>query len=63
VAVQKLPLSIFALQLTDYKAYDIGKVPFKVDITAFFEIKIPELAAQKVYSIEELREQLNETLK
>ncbi len=63
VAVQKLPLSIFALQLTDYKAYDIWKVPFQVDITAFFEIKNPELAAQKVYSIEELRDQLNETLK
>lgn len=63
VSVTKLPLSIFDLQLRDYKAYDIWKVPFQVDITAFFEIKNAELAAQKVYTINELKEQLNETLK
>ncbi|MDQ7023373.1 MAG: SPFH domain-containing protein [Candidatus Gracilibacteria bacterium] len=63
ISVQKLPLSIFDLQLNNYKAYDSGKVPFQVDITAFFEIKDPETAAQKVESISELRNQLNETLK
>ena len=63
ISVQKLPLSIFDLQLNDYKAYDSWKVPFQVDITAFFEIKDPETAAQKVESISELRNQLNETLK
>lgn len=63
ISVQKLPLSIFDLQLNDYKAYDSGKVPFQVDITAFFEIRDPETAAQKVETISELRNQLNETLK
>ncbi len=63
ISVQKLPLSIFDLQLNDYKAYDSGKVPFQVDITAFFEIRDPETAAQKVYTISELKDQLNETLK
>lgn len=63
VSVTKLPLSIFDLQLSNYKAYDVWKVPFQVDITAFFEIKNPELAAQKVYTITELKDQLNETLK
>lgn len=63
VSVQKLPLSIFDLQLNDYKAYDSGKVPFQVDITAFFEIKDPTVAAQKVFTIGELKDQLNETLK
>ena len=63
ISVQKLPLSIFDLQLNDYKAYDSGKVPFQVDITAFFIISEPETAAQKVESISELRNQLNETLK
>jgi len=63
ISVQKLPLSIFDLQLNDYKAYDSGKVPFQVDITAFFIISDPETAAQKVESISELRNQLNETLK
>lgn len=63
VSVQKLPLSIFDLQLNDYEAYDSGKVPFQVDITAFFEIREPEVAAQKVFTIGELKDQLNETLK
>jgi len=63
VSVQKLPLSIFDLQLNDYKAYDSWKVPFQVDITAFFVIKDPEIAAQKVETITELKNQLNETLK
>ncbi len=63
ISVTVLPLSIFDLQLSNYKAYDIGKVPFQVDITAFFEIKNPELAAQKVFTIAELKDQLNETLK
>jgi len=63
VEVQHLPLSIFDLQLNWYKAYDVGKVPFQVDITAFFEIKEPVLAAEKVFSITELKDQLNETLK
>lgn len=63
ISVQRLPLSIFDLQLNDYKAYDSGKVPFQVDITAFFEIQEPEVAAQKVETISELRNQLNETLK
>jgi len=63
ISVQRLPLSIFDLQLNDYKAYDSGKVPFQVDITAFFVISDPETAAQKVDTIGELRNQLNETLK
>ena len=63
ISVQKLPLSIFDLQLNGYKAYDIWKVPFQVDITAFFEIKEPVLAAEKIFTINELKEQLNETVK
>ena len=63
IAVQKLPLSIFSLQLNGYKAYDTWKVPFQVDITAFFEIKDPVLAAEKIFTITELKDQLNETVK
>ena len=63
VFVQKLPLSIFDLQLNGYKAYDVWKVPFQVDVTAFFEIKEPVLAAEKIFTIAELKEQLNETVK
>jgi len=61
--VQKLPLSIFTLELNGYEAYDEGKVPFQVDITAFFEIKEPVLAAEKIFTIGELKDQLNETVK
>ncbi len=63
IAVQKLPLSIFTLELNGYEAYDEGKVPFQVDITAFFEIKEPVLAAEKIFTIGELKDQLNETVK
>lgn len=63
VDVRKLPLSIFTLQLEWYKAYDSWKVPFMVDITAFFVIKDPEVAAQKIFNISELKTQLNEILK
>jgi flotillin len=63
IEVQRLPLSIFDLQLNGYKAYDVWKVPFQVDITAFFEISEPGLAAEKVFSIAELKEQLTETVK
>lgn len=63
VEVQKLPLSIFSLQLNGYKAYDSWKVPFIVDVTAFFVIKEPETAAQKIFNISELKTQLNEILK
>jgi len=63
VDVQRLPLSIFTIQLLEYRAYDSWKVPFLVDVTAFFVIKEPEIAAQKIYSIQELNTQLNEVLK
>ena len=63
IAVQKLPLSIFDIRLEWYKAYDAWKVPFQVDVTAFFNIKDPVVAAQKIYTIQELQEQLWETLK
>lgn len=63
VDVQRLPLSIFTIQLLEYRAYDSWKVPFLVDVTAFFVIKEPEIAAQKIYSIQELNSQLNEVLK
>lgn len=63
VSIQKLPLSIFDLQLDWYKCYDSGKIPFEVDVTAYFIISNPEITAQKVENISELRNQLNETLK
>ena len=58
VAVIKLPVSNFDLSLKDYDAYDTDRVPFIVDVTAFFAIKDTNLAAKRVESIDELNNQL-----
>lgn len=53
-----LPVSVFALDLNDYEAYDKGRLPFVVDIKAFFRIADSNIAAQRVSSFKELQEQL-----
>ena len=54
----KLPVSVFDLSFDGYKAYDKDKVPFEVDITAFFRIGDSNVAAQRVATIDELESQL-----
>jgi flotillin len=44
-----VPLSNFNLELEDYEAYDDGKVPFVVDVMAFFRVSNPIIAAQRVH--------------
>lgn len=53
-----LPVSVFDINLIGYEAYDVGRVPFVVDIVAFFRIADSNLAAQRVESFEELENQL-----
>lgn len=53
-----LPVSIFAINLRDYPAYDKERVPFRVDIMAFFRTNDPNTAAQRVSSFDELEDQL-----
>jgi flotillin len=53
-----LPVSVFDLDLTDYEAYDKGRLPFKIDVKAFFRIADSNLAAQRVASFDELHKQL-----
>lgn len=53
-----LPTSVFDLDLAAYEAYDKGRVPFIVDIKAFFRIEDSNLAAARVASFEELHSQL-----
>jgi flotillin len=64
IGVQRilLPLSVFDQKLTDYEAYDIGKVPFVVDVVAFFRIKEPSIAAKRILDLHELRAQLESIL-
>lgn len=58
VTVIELPVSNFDLSLKDYEAYDKDRVPFKVDVTAFFRIQDTTVAAQRVSSVKEMQEQL-----
>jgi len=57
-----LPLSVFDLQLNNYEAYDIGKVPFVVDVVAFFRISHPAVSAKRVDNLQELDGQLESIL-
>lgn len=53
-----LPTSVFDLDLAAYEAYDQGRLPFVVDVKAFFRVVDSNMAAQRVANFEELREQL-----
>lgn len=53
-----LPVSVFDVDLLGYEAYDKGRLPFVVDVKAFFRISEPSTAAQRVASFDELRDQL-----
>ena len=58
VSVIKLPVSNFDLSLKDYEAYDEDRVPFLVDVTAFFRIDDPTVAAKRIKNVAELEHQL-----
>jgi len=60
-----MPVSIFKIPLEGYRAYDSKKAPFKVDVTAFFQIDAKDAgqAAQRVSSFEDLRQELLEVLR
>ena len=57
-----LPVSVFDQDLSAYAAYDKGRVPFVIDIMAFFRITDSNMAAQRVHSFPELLEQLKSIL-
>lgn len=58
VEVRILPVSNFDIDLSKYSAYDKDRVPFVVDVKAFFHIADTNKAAEKVESFDELRKQL-----
>lgn len=63
VSVLTFPESIFQVPLSNYEAYDSARLPFTVDVSAFFRVEHSEIAAQRVASFTELREQLDSVLK
>ena len=58
VTVRELPVSNFDIDLKEYSAYDKDRVPFVVDVKAFFHISDTNVAAEKVESFNELKGQL-----
>lgn len=62
IQVIKLPVSVFSLRLRDYEAYDSGRLPFVLDLEAFFRIDNSNIAAQRVSHFQELNGQLTSIL-
>lgn len=62
INVIKLPVSVFSLRLKDYEAYDSGRLPFVLDLEAFFRISDSNVAAQRVSHFSELSNQLTSIL-
>lgn len=53
-----LPISVFKLELDSYDAYDKDRLPFEIDVVAFFRVADSNTAAQRVSTTRELQEQL-----
>lgn len=63
VTVTSFPESNFQVVLERYQAYDSNRLPFMVDIAAFFRIDKASEAAQRVASFGELTDQLQDVLR
>ncbi len=63
VEVRSLPVSNFNVDLHDYAAYDKDRLPFIVDIKAFFRIEDTNKAAEKVESFDDMNKQLVDVVK
>lgn len=62
VSVTTFPESIFQVSLQGYEAYDASRLPFVVDVTAFFKVDDANKVAQRVSSFPELSEQLHQVI-
>lgn len=62
VSIIEFPESIFQINLDAYEAYDQARLPFMVDVSAFFRVELAETAAQRVESFGELQNQLTSVL-
>lgn len=58
VSVTRFPESIFQVNLQNYEAYDSARLPFVVDVSAFFRVDDAGVVAQRVESFDELEAQL-----
>ncbi len=62
ITVTEFPESIFQVSLVDYEAYDQARLPFTIDAVAFFRVSDAAVAAQRVSSFAELKNQLQAVL-
>ncbi len=62
VTVTHFPESVFTVELKDYAAYDVGRLPFLVDIMGFFRIGDSDKAAHRVADFAELQVQLHSVM-
>ena len=58
-----LPTTVFDITIEDYQAYDIGRVPFGIDVKAFFRISDYLLASERIDTFDQLIAQLHDVLK
>jgi len=63
ISVIQFPESIFQVSLVSYDAYDSARLPFVVDISAFFRVNDSDTVAQRCASFAELTAQLNDVLR
>jgi flotillin len=63
VRATALPSSVFSLKLSDYPAYDKGRVPFVLDVIGFFRIVDFSSASSRVTDMKNLSDQLDGILK
>jgi len=63
VTVTVLPVSVFDVSLIAYEAYDKGRLPFLVDIKAFFRICDSNTAAARIHSFQELKDQITDIVR
>ncbi len=63
VTVAIMPTAIFSVSVDKYDAYDKARVPFLVDVMSFFQIEDAVEASKRVKSLDELRSQLQNTVR
>ncbi len=63
VRITVLPVNVFTLNLNNYAAYDNDRVPFELDLAAFFRISDSNMAAERVSNFSELQGQLDVIVK
>lgn len=63
VVVSKLPTTVIDIDIPNYAAYDKDRLPFVIDIKAFFRISDFNKAATRVFTMGELKDQLTSIVK